>query len=155
MGYSLGLWGIIWELPEYILGYSLGAPILCPKVYSRLYPGIGQNIPGYSSVGVNLCGYIETIPYLLRMTSRIVCSTQYHRQQCTLRAFEQLGALFMHSHDDKYPARLGFEPGTSRLQAPVDKNEPVYPVNTKHLYNICTIMDQRRSLLLWAYIKLA
>ena len=30
----------------------------------------------------------------------------------------------MHNHDDKYPARPGFEPGTSRLQAPVDKNEP-------------------------------
>ena len=23
----------------------------------------------------------------------------------------------MHNHDDKYPARLGFEPGTLRLQA--------------------------------------
>ena len=30
----------------------------------------------------------------------------------------------MHNHDDKYPARPGFEPGTSRLQAPVDRNEP-------------------------------
>ena len=29
----------------------------------------------------------------------------------------------MHNHDDKYPARPGFEPGTSRLQAPVDTNE--------------------------------
>ena len=42
----------------------------------------------------------------------------------TLQAFEQLGALYMHNHDDKYPARPGFEPGTSRLQAPVDTNEP-------------------------------
>ena len=30
----------------------------------------------------------------------------------------------MHNHDDKYPARLGFEPGTPRLQAPVDTNGP-------------------------------
>ena len=30
----------------------------------------------------------------------------------------------MHNHDDKYPARPGYEPGTSRLQAPVDTNEP-------------------------------
>ena len=30
----------------------------------------------------------------------------------------------MHNHDDKYPARPGFESGTSRLQAPVDTNEP-------------------------------
>ena len=29
----------------------------------------------------------------------------------------------MHNHDDKYPARPGSEPGTSRLQAPVDTNE--------------------------------
>ena len=26
----------------------------------------------------------------------------------------------MHNHDDKYPTRPGFKPGTSRLQAPVD-----------------------------------
>ena len=30
----------------------------------------------------------------------------------------------MHNHDDKYPNRPGFEPGTSRLQAPVDTTEP-------------------------------
>ena len=30
----------------------------------------------------------------------------------------------MHNHDDKYPARPGYEPGTSRWQAPVDTNEP-------------------------------
>ena len=33
----------------------------------------------------------------------------------------------MHNHVDKYPARPGFEPGTSRLQAPVDTNEPSGP----------------------------
>ena len=33
----------------------------------------------------------------------------------------------MHNHDDKYPDRLGFEPGTSRLQAPVDTKEPFGP----------------------------
>ena len=30
----------------------------------------------------------------------------------------------MHNYDNKYPARPGFELGTSRLQAPVDKNKP-------------------------------
>ena len=30
----------------------------------------------------------------------------------------------MHKYDDKYPTRPGFEPGTSRLQTPVDTNEP-------------------------------
>ena len=58
------------------------------------------------------------------MTSRVVYSAQYHRQHCTLHAFEQFGALFMYNHDDKYPSRPGFEPGTPRLQAPVDTNEP-------------------------------
>ena len=38
----------------------------------------------------------------------------------------------MHNDDDKYPARPGFESGTSRLQAPVDTNEPLGPaVNFK------------------------
>ena len=59
MGYSLGMWGMLWKLLEYAPGYNLGAPILYPRVYSRLYPGIVQNIPGYISVGgrVNLGGY--------------------------------------------------------------------------------------------------
>ena len=54
---------------------------------------------------------------------------QYHRQHCTLQAFEQFGALYMHSHDDKYPAQPGFEPGTPRFQAPVDTNEPSGPAD--------------------------
>ena len=43
---------------------------------------------------------------LFRMTSRVLYSAQYHRQHCTLHAFEQFGALYMHNHDDKYPPRL-------------------------------------------------
>ena len=35
----------------------------------------------------------------------------------------------MNNHDDKYPSRLGFEPGTPRLQAPVETNEPSGPAN--------------------------
>ena len=66
---------------------------------------------------------------LFRMTSRVLYSAQYHRQHYTLQAFEQFGALFMHNHDDKYPTRPGFEPGTctSKSQAPVDTNEPSGP----------------------------
>ena len=30
----------------------------------------------------------------------------------------------LHNHDDKYLARPGIEPGISRLQAPIDTNEP-------------------------------
>ena len=67
------------------------------------------------------------MPYTIRMTSRVLYSAQYHRQYCTLQAFEQFGALYMHNHDDKYPSRSGFEPGTPKLQAPVDTNEPSGP----------------------------
>ena len=42
----------------------------------------------------------------------------------TLHAFEQFGALYMHGHDDQYPSLPGIEPGTPRLQDPVDTNEP-------------------------------
>ena len=57
---------------------------------------------------------------LFRMTSKVL----YSAQDCMLHAFVQFGALYMHNHDDKYPYRPGFEPGTSRLQAQVDTNEP-------------------------------
>ena len=36
----------------------------------------------------------------------------------------------MHNHDDKYPARSGFEPVASKLQAPVDTNEPSGPASS-------------------------
>ena len=35
------------------------------------------------------------------MTSRVLFSTQYHKQYCTLQASEQSGALYMHNYDDK------------------------------------------------------
>ena len=62
---------------------------------------------------------------LFRMTSRVHYSAQCHRQHCALHV--QFGALNMHNHDDKYPARREFVPGASRLQAPVDTNEPLGP----------------------------
>ena len=68
---------------------------------------------------------------LFRMTSRVLYSAQYHMQHCTFHAFEQFGALYMHNYDDKYPARPGFEPGTSKLQAPVDTNEPLGPATNR------------------------
>ena len=43
---------------------------------------------------------------------------------CALHAFEQFGTLYMHNHGDKWAARRGFKPGTSRLKAPLDTNEP-------------------------------
>ena len=66
---------------------------------------------------------------LFRMTSRVLYSAQYHGQHCTPHAFEQSGALHMHSHDNKYPSQPGFEPRSPRLQAPVDTNEPSGPAS--------------------------
>ena len=36
---------------------------------------------------------------LSQMNSRVLYTAQYHRQHCTLNAFEQFGALHMHSHE--------------------------------------------------------
>ena len=60
---------------------------------------------------------------LFQITSEVLYCAQYHRQHRTLYAL-QFGSLYMHNQDDKYPVRPGFEPGTSRLQAPGDTNEP-------------------------------
>ena len=62
-------------------------------------------------------------PTLISNAFKGYFSAQYHRQQCTLNAFEHLGALYIHNHSDEYPARSGFQPGTSRLQAYDDTNE--------------------------------
>ena len=55
---------------------------------------------------------------LFRMTSRVLYSAQYHRQHFTLQAFEQFGALYMHNHDDKYPARPGYETWYFQVTSP-------------------------------------
>ena len=39
---------------------------------------------------------------LFLMTSNVFYSTEYHRQHCTLQAFEQFEALYMHNHDEKW-----------------------------------------------------
>ena len=56
---------------------------------------------------------VATVPYSYRMTPRVLYSAQYHRHHCTLHAFEQFGALFMHSPNDKHPTQPEFEPSTS------------------------------------------
>ena len=72
------------------------------------------------------------------MTARVLYSAQYHWKHCTLQAFEQFEALYMHNHDDKYTSRPEFELATPRLQAPVDTNEPSRPkfidVNINFIY---------------------
>ena len=64
---------------------------------------------------------------LFLMTSRVLYSAQYHSQHFKHQTFEPFGALYMLSHYNKYPVRPGFEPGTLRLQAPVDTKEPSGP----------------------------
>ena len=39
------------------------------------------------------------------MTSEVLHCAEYHRQHCTLQAFEQFGTLYMHTLDDKYSNR--------------------------------------------------
>ena len=68
---------------------------------------------------------------LFRTTSRVIYNAQYPRQHCPLHTFEQFGALYMHNHDNKYPARPGFGPGTSKFQAPVDTNGQSEPAHNE------------------------
>ena len=49
----------------------------------------------------------------------------------------------MHNHDDKYPSRPGFEPGTPRLQAPVDTNEPSGPASTQRTRDVVLVVGQQ------------
>ena len=67
--------------------------------------------------------------YALLLFIRVLYKPQYHRQLCTLQGFAQFGALYMHNHGDNYPSRPGFKPGTTRLQTPLDMNEPSGPAS--------------------------
>ena len=69
--------------------------------------------------------------YALLLFRSVLYSAQYHRHHCTLHALEQFGALYMQNHDDKYPYQPGFAPGTPRLQAPADTNEPSGPATRR------------------------
>ena len=68
-------------------------------------------------------------------------SVQYHRQQYTLHSFAQFAALYMDNHDDKYLARPGFKPGTSRLGALVETNELSEPAYARKVVEITWIPD--------------
>ena len=72
---------------------------------------------------------VGTILYSYRMTSKILYSSQYHRQHCALQAFEQFGALYTHSLDGTHHTRPGFEASTSEFRATTGPNEPSGPVN--------------------------
>ena len=69
---------------------------------------------------------VGTMSYSYRMTPRVLYSEQYHRQHCTLHAFEQFGALYMHNRNDKHPTQPGFEPSrpTSEFRTTIKSNEP-------------------------------
>ena len=43
--------------------------------------------------------------------------------------------LFLRVHDNEYPSRPGFKPGTPRLQAPVDTNVPSGPATINEWRN--------------------
>ena len=127
----------------YVYNWSLLRPLVCERVYHQIHPFISKGTTYFPIYWItHLCMYIvlrqflhmrqyrdkrkpevgsRLCPILFCMTSRFLYSSQYHIQHCKLRAFELFGKLYMHNHGDKYP---GFEPGTSRLQAPVDTNEP-------------------------------
>ena len=49
----------------------------------------------------------------------------------------------MHNHNEKYSARPGFEPGTPRLQAPVDTNEPSGKNGEKSRQTVKKILRQK------------
>ena len=54
----------------------------------------------------------------------------------------------MHDHDEKYPARPGFEPGTSRLQAPVDMSHRGRPLWLMHkLHPIAMLLGTPHGIL--------
>ena len=64
----------------------------------------------------------------------------------------------MHNHDDKYPSRPGFEPGTPRLQAPVDTNEPSGPaawfeVGNINVHDECTTLSYYMKLPLFSILN--
>ena len=64
---------------------------------------------------------VGSMPHSYRMTPRVLYSAQY-RQHCTLQAFEQFGALYVHNLDDKHQTRSGFE--RSEFRATTGSNEP-------------------------------
>ena len=53
-------------------------------------------------------------PTLISNDSMVLYSAQYHRQHCTLHAFKQFGALYMHNHDDNL-VPPGYKPQSIRM----------------------------------------
>ena len=60
------------------------------------------------------------------MTSRVLYRAQYHRQHCTLQAFEQFVALYIDNPDDIPPSRPGVEPQPEQPERMSHRGWPVY-----------------------------
>ena len=72
----------------------------CEYIYKYCFTSLSEQSWQYSEARSQ-----DYTLLLFRMTSRVLYGAQCHRQHCTLQAFEQFGALYMHNNDDKYPAR--------------------------------------------------
>ena len=93
----------------------------------RFCVGLGELVSGWILLYVAFCTIIaisrqkearsRTLPYSYRMTSRVLYRAQYHKQHCTLQAFEQFGTLYMHHLVDKQPTQSGFVPSTYKFRA--------------------------------------
>ena len=77
------------------------------------------------------------MPYYYRIILRVLYSAQCHIHHCTSRAFEQFGARYMHSLDDKHPTRPGFKPSSSEFRATAGSNGTSgWPRYFKHKTNL-------------------
>ena len=80
---------------------------------------------------------------LISKTSWVLYSPQYHRKHYKLQDFESFEALFAYSRSQL------FEPGTCRLQATVDTNEP--PRLADSAENIKIELHLKKLLLAWLF----
>ena len=101
----------------------------------RIAPAVSEYC--FTSPSVQLWQYrdrkkpeVGTVPYSYRMTSRVLYSTQFHRQQDTSHTFEQFRTLYMNTLDDRQPTRPRFEPRrpTSEFRVTTGSNVPSRPV---------------------------
>ena len=87
---------------------------------------------------------VGTMSYSYQITPKRIHIAHYNRHRCTIQAFEQFGALYMHNRVDKHTNRSEFEASTSEFRATTGSNEPSGPVPLS-LSSLCSLIYFRKK----------
>ena len=97
--------GFTQDFMDHQMLINFGSMMYISGDYDKLYMNMNIVLPrflhNHGNIATERSPKPGLCPTLILNAPRVLYNAQYHRQHCTLHAFEQFGALYVHNHDDK------------------------------------------------------